>query len=67
MMNWKEFGSGCGLVEVLCQNLPIVTEENHGKSSVSVAGVPAIIRIQHLQYTSVEIYRFSVHDNGNGA
>jgi hypothetical protein len=36
-------GSGHGLIEVLSRNSPGVTEENHEKTPVRIAGVPAVL------------------------
>jgi hypothetical protein len=38
-MNWKIYGSGCGLIEILYRQLPEGTEENYGKP-ITIACVP---------------------------
>jgi hypothetical protein len=42
-MNWKRFGSGCGLIEALW-NLCGMAEKNHKKSSVWIATVQAEVQ-----------------------
>jgi hypothetical protein len=40
MMNWKWFGSGCGLVDVSYRHIPELNEQSHKKDSTMTAGVP---------------------------
>jgi hypothetical protein len=56
MTNWKRFGRGRGLTEVLSRHLSEGSEENHEKS-VRIAGVLTEIRSAYLRNKSLELYQ----------
>jgi hypothetical protein len=60
MMNCKDLeGNSSGLIKVLTQHLPAATVGIHKPPSISIAGVPADIQIDHLPNTNQKHYQYT--------